>query len=81
MSRNSKKRTDRKNKMDDTMKSILTKSIQEKKKKNFHRIKLRETELGRIKYADKLDKLQNALNKIRVVNKNLNEIREEWDYY
>ena len=82
LSRNRKKRIDRKNKMNDDMKLLLNKSKSEKKKKNktFDKIKQLEILLVRIKYADKPNKLESALkelNKIEVIDKNLHEIKNE----
>ena len=64
------------------MKLILNKIKSEKKKKfrNFDKIKEMEILLVRIKYAEKPDKLQNALkelNKREVIDKNLHEIKHE----
>ena len=80
LSRNRKRRIDRKNKINNDMKLLLNKIKSEKRKrnKNFDRIKQLETVLVRIKYADKPDKLQSALkelNKIQVIDKNLHEIK------
>ena len=82
LSRNRKRRIERKNKISDDMKLLLNKIKSEKKKKNrnFNKIKQLEILLVRIKYADNLNKLENALkelNKIHVVNKNLHEIKYE----
>ena len=82
LSRNRKKRIDRKNKMNDDMKLLLNeiKSEKKKKNKNLDKIKQLETLLVRIKYADKPDKLQSALkelNKIQLIDKNLHEIKNE----
>ena len=80
LSRNTKRRIDRKDKINNDMKLLLKKIKSEKKKKNknFDKIKQLEILLVRIKYADKPDKLQSALkelNKIQVINKNLHEIK------
>ena len=82
LSRNRKRRIERKNKINNDMKILLNKIKSEKKKrnKNFDRIKQLEILLVRIKYADKPDKLQSALkelNKIQVIDKNLHEIKQE----
>ena len=82
LSRNRKKRIDRKNKMNDDMKLLLNKIKSEKKKKNKNLDKIKQLEilLVRIKYADKPDKLQTALkklNKIQLIDKNLHEIKNE----
>ena len=82
LSRNSKRRNIRKNKINDDMKSILNKIKSEKKKnnKNVDKIKELETLLVRTKYADKPDKLESALrelNKIHVIDKSLHEIKNE----
>ena len=82
LSRNTKRRIDRKNKINNDMKLLLNKIKSEKKKKNksFDKIKQLEILLVRIKYADKPDKLQSALkelNKIQVIDKNLHEIKQE----
>ena len=82
LSRNRKRRIDRRNKINDDMKLLLKKIKSEKKKKNknFDKKKLLEILLVRIKYADKPDKLGSALrelNKIQVIDKNLHEIKIE----
>ena len=82
LSRNKKRRIDRRNKIIDDMKLLLNKIKSEKKKKikNFDKIKHLENLLVRIKYADKPDKLESALkelNKIQVIDKNLHEIKNE----
>ena len=82
LSRNRKRRIDRKNKIINDMKLLLNKIKSEKKKKNknFDKIKQLEILLVRIKYADKPDKLQSALkelNNIQVIDKNLYEIKYE----
>ena len=64
------------------MNLLLNKIKSEKKKKykNLDKIKQLEILLVRIKYADKPDKLQSALkelNKIQVIDKNLQEIKQE----
>ena len=80
--RNKKRRIERNIKMGDEMKSLLHKIKTEKKKKNrkIYKIKQLEILLVNIKYANDLNKLENALkelNKIPVVNKNLHEIKHE----
>ena len=68
LSRNRKKRIERKNKINDNKKSLLNK------------IKNLEIELVKIKYSNNPNKLQSAskeLNKFQVVNKNLYEIKLE----
>ena len=82
LSRNRKRRTNRKNKIDDDMKLFLNKINTEKKKKNknFDKIKQLESLLVRIKYADNPNRLESALrelNKIQVIDKNLHEIKNE----
>ena len=82
LSRNRKRRIDRRIKIIDDMKLLLNKIKSEKKKKikNFDKIKHLENLLVRIKYADKPDKLESALkelNKIQVFDKNLHEIKNE----
>ena len=75
-----KRRFERKHKMSDDMKVLLIKIKSEKKKKNLDKIKHFEILLGKTKYADNPNKLNNALkelNKIEVVNKNLHEIKQE----
>ena len=64
------------------MKLLLNKIKSEKKKKNKNVDKIKELEilLVRIKYADKPDELEIALrelNKFRVFDKNLHEIKQE----
>ena len=82
LSRNRKRRIDRKNKLNDDMKLLLNRIKSEKKKKikNLNKIKQLEILLINIKYANDPNKLENALkelNKIQVVNKNLHEIKQE----
>ena len=82
LSRNRRRRIDRKNKIDNDVKFLLNKIKSEKKKKNkiFDKIKELEILLVRIKYADKPDELESALkdlNKIQVISKNLHEIKNE----
>ena len=63
LSRDRKRRIDRRNKINDDMNLLLNKIKSEKKKenKNFDKIKQLEILLVRIKYAEKPDKLENAL--------------------
>ena len=82
LSRNRKRRIDRRNKINNEMKLLLNKIKSEKKKKNkdFDKIKQLEILLVQIKYTDKPDKLASALkelNKFLVIKKNLHEIKEE----
>ena len=81
LSRNRKRRIERRMKMFDNMKSILNKNRFEKKKnKNFDKIKILEILLVKMKYTDNPDKLQAApkeLKKIHVVDKKLNKIRND----
>ena len=82
LSRNRKRRIERKNKINNDMKLLLNKIKSEKKKKNkdFGKIKQLEILLVNIKYAKNPNKLQSELkdlNKIQVVNKNLHEIKQE----
>ena len=82
LSRNRKRRIERKSKFNDNMKLLLNKIKSEKKKKNkdFDKIKQLEILLVNIKYANNPNKLQSELkklNKFQVVNKNLHEIKQE----
>ena len=82
LSRNRKRRIERKNKLNDNMKLLLNKIKSEKRKRNKNLDKIKELEilLVNIKYANNSNKLQSALkelNKIQVVNKNLHEIKQE----
>ena len=82
LSRNTKRRIDRKNKFDENMKLLLNKIKSEKRKRNKNLDKIKELEilLVNINYANNPNKLQSALkelNKIHVVNKNLHEIKQE----
>ena len=82
LSRNRKRRNERKNKNNNDMKLLSNKIKSEKKKKykNLDKIKQLEILLVRIKYADKPDKLQSELkelNKSQVIDKNLHEIKQE----
>ena len=82
LSRNRKRRIERKSKLNDDMKLLLNKIKIEKKKKNKNLEKIKQLEilLVNIKYANDPNKLQSELkelNKIQVVNKNLHEIKQE----
>ena len=82
LSRNTKRRTNRRNKINNDMKLLLNKIKSEKKKKNKNLDKIKQLEilLVRIKYADNPNKLESALkelNKIQVIDKNLHEIKQE----
>ena len=82
LSRNRKRRIDRKNKINNDMKLLLSKIKSEKRKinKNFDKIKQLEIVLVNIKYANDPNNLQSALkelNKIQVIDKNLHEIKNE----
>ena len=82
LSRNTKRRIDRRNKINADMKLLLKniKSEKKKKNKNFDKLKQLEILLVRIKYADKSDKLGSALrelNKTELIDKNLHEIKNE----
>ena len=79
LSRNRKRRNERKIKMDEKMKSFL-KKIKSEKKKIIDNFKEIEIELFKIKYANNPNKLQFALkelNKIQVVDKTLYENKQE----
>ena len=85
LSRNRKRRIERRIKKDDKMKSLLNKIKSEKKKKNknYDKIKQLEIELVKIKYANNPNKLKSELKeliKIQVIDKNLHEIKNEMDY-
>ena len=80
--RNRKRRFERRNKIDDKMKSLLNKIRTEKKKKNKNvdKIKELEIELVRIKYANNPNRLQSELKelkKIHIIDKILQEIKNE----
>ena len=82
LSRNRKRRIERKNKMGDDVKLLFKKIKSEKRKrnKNLDKIKQLETLLVKVKNADNPNKLQSELkelNKSQVVNKNLHEIKQE----
>ena len=80
LSRNGKKRIDRRNKTNNDMKLLLNKTKTEKKKKNLDKVKQLEILLVRIKYANNPNKLKNALkelNEIQVINKNLHETKNK----
>ena len=82
LSRNRKRRIDRKTKLNDDMKLLLNKIKTEKKKriKNLDKIKQLEILLLNIKYANDPNKLESEmkeLNKIQVINKNLHEVKQE----
>ena len=82
LSRNRKRRIERKSKIDNNMKIFLNKIKTGKGKRNkkLDKIKQLEILLVNIKYANDPNKLQSALkelNKIQVVNKNLHEIKQE----
>ena len=82
LSRNKKRRIDRRNKINNDIKLFLNKFKSEKTKKyiNLDKIKQLKILLVRIKYADKPDKLESALKeliKIQVIKKNLHEIKNK----
>ena len=81
LSRNTKRRINRRNKISDDMKLLINKiKSEKKKKKKFDKMKQLEILLVRIKYADKPDKLESVLkelDKIQVIDKNLHEIKNE----
>ena len=79
LSRNRKRRIERKIEMDDKMKSFL-KKYKSDKKNNIDRIKHLEIELVKIKDTKNLIKLEyelKKLNNIQVVNKNLHEKKQK----
>ena len=82
LSRNRKRITERKIKMDAKMKSLLNKieSERKNKNKNIDKIKNLEKELVKIKYAINPNKLQSELKeltKFQVVDTNWHEIKQE----
>ena len=82
LSRNRKRRIQRKNKNIDDMKLLLNKIKSDKKKKyeKIYKTKELETLIVRIKYADKPNKLESAfkeLNINQVIDKNIHEIENE----
>ena len=80
LSRNRKRRIERKSKIDNNMKLLLNKIKTEKKKKYLDKVKQLEILLVKIKNADNINKLQSELkelNKIQVVKKNLQEIKQK----
>ena len=82
LSRNRRRRNERKKRMSNDMKLLLNKIKSEKRKKirNYDKIKQLEKILVNIKYANDPNKLENALkelNKIEVIDKNLHEIKNE----
>ena len=82
LSRNRRRRIERKLILDDKRKSLLNKIKTEKikKNKNLDKLKNSEIELVKIKNANNPDKLQSEfkkLNKIHVVEKPLHEIKQE----
>ena len=80
LSRNRKRRIDRRIKINNDMKLLINKIKTEKKKKSLNKIKQLEILLVQIKYANNPNKLQSALeelNNIQVIDKNLNEIKQE----
>ena len=82
LSRNRKRRIQRKNKLDDKMKTLFNKNKSEKKKriKNIDKINQLVISLVKNKYATTPNKLQSELkdlNKIHVVDKNLHEFRND----
>ena len=82
LSRNRKRRMDRRNRINDDIKLLLNKIKSEMKKryKNFDKFKQLEILLVRIKYADNPNKLEIALkelSKIQVIDEKLREIKNE----
>ena len=80
LSRNSKRRIERKMKMDDTKKPLLTEIKTGMKNKTFDKMKQLEIELVKIKYANNPYKLQSELkelNKVHIIDQNLRQIKNE----
>ena len=80
LSRNRKRRIERKSTIDNIMKLLLNEIKSEKKKKKLNKVKQLELLLVNIKYANDPKNLENALkelNKIHVVKKKLHEIKHE----
>ena len=82
LSRNRKRRIERRNRKNDDIKLLLKKIKSEKKKnhKSFDKIKELETLLVRIEYANNRNKLESALkelNEFQVIDKNLHETKKE----
>ena len=82
LSPSGERRIEQKFKIDDKMKLLLNKIKTEKKKKTkgVDKIKQLETEIVKTKYANNPSKLQSEikeLNKIHVVHKHLQEIKQE----
>ena len=82
LSRNRERRNGCRNKINNDMKLLLNRFKTEKKKKNedIKKIKQLGFLLVRVKYADKLDKLESALKelkKIQVKDRKLHEIKQE----
>ena len=80
LSRNRKRKIERKSKMDNNMKFLLNKIKSERKKKKLDKVKHLEILIVNIKYANDPKKIENAfkeLNKIHVANNNLHEIKHE----
>ena len=82
LSRNRKRRIIRRLNISNDMKLFLNKIKSEKKKrnKNLDKIKQLEILIVNIKYANDPKKLETALkelNKIKVIDKNLHEIKQE----
>ena len=69
LSRNRKRRIERRNRMNDDIKVLLNKIKTEKKKKykNDGKVKQLENFLVRIKYADKPDRLESALKELNKI--------------
>ena len=80
LSRNRKRRIERKSKINDNLKILINKIKTEKKKKNLDKIKQLEIQLVNIKDANDPNKLQSELKeltKIQVIDKNSHEIKQE----
>ena len=78
LSRNRKRRIERKSKIDNNMKTLLNKIKNEKKKKskNLDKIKQLERLSVNIKHANDPNKLQSEIKELND-NKNLDEIKQE----
>ena len=80
LSRNRKRRIDRRKKNNNDMKLLINETKSENKKKNLDKVKQLEIVLVQIKYVNNPTKSQSALKeltKIQVVNKKLHEIKQE----
>ena len=82
LSRNRKRRIERKIKLDDKMRTLFKKiKCEQKKKKNIDKIKELEIELVKIKYANIPNKLQSQLKELKKITLIKNYMKLKLKFY